>query len=268
MTDPDKWLVASPFLRDLGLRWCDGQVELTVTEPHTVTGALHGGAIASLAMTSAEATMRTADPDADPTATSIHVTYAKAARGTTFTASSTTVRRIRELGYYQTELRNADGDVIAGASSTLSCDRQGTGEAAPLPPLPGDPAEFARETAAIPFLNRRGLRVEGIDRGAVEITMDPEERNLDDQGRIHPGAVLTLIDLSGSSAPWTHPRPSTSGATIALHAQLLGRPPADTVVARATVRAHDERVFWCDITVWRQADRRLCALGHLTYRFA
>jgi hypothetical protein len=46
MTDLDAWLAQSPFLRDLGVRWRDGEIVMTVTEPHTVTGAAHEGATA------------------------------------------------------------------------------------------------------------------------------------------------------------------------------------------------------------------------------
>lgn len=268
MTALDAWLADSPFLRDLGVCSRDGEIALTVTEPHTAAGALHGGAIAALAVVSAQATMRASDPDLDPSTTSAHVTYARAGRGSTFTAATTTVRRARELGFYRTDVRDAVGDVIAAASSTLSSGRRGGGRVAALAPLRGDPGEFAAETAAIPFLARRGLRVNGIGRGAIEITMGAEERNLDGKGRIHEGAVLTLIDLAGASVPWTYARPSSGGATITLHAQILGELPDRTVVARADVRAHDERVFWCDVSVFGQDDHRLHALGHLTYRFA
>src|SRR3954447_23333727 len=99
----DAWLTESPFLRDLGLEARGDDMVLTVTEPHTPHGALHGGATAALAVTSAEAAMRADDPAVEPSATSLHVTYARSGRGTTFTAASTTVRRTRELGFYQAE---------------------------------------------------------------------------------------------------------------------------------------------------------------------
>lgn len=267
MTATNVWLTESPFLVDLGVRWHDGEIVMDVAEPHSASGALHGGAIAALAMVSARATMRTSDPGLDTSTTSLHVTYARAGRGTVFTASSSAVRRAHELGFYQTEIRGESGDVIAAASSTLSGGRRGGAVVESLPPLVGDPAEFAKAADVTPFLARRGLCVEGIDRGAIEITMAPVERNLDGRGRIHEGALLTLIDMAGASVPWTHSRPSAGGATIALNAQILGEPPEGAMVARGTLRAHDDRVFWCDVDVFTEADRRLCALGSLTYRF-
>ncbi|MGA6162537.1 PaaI family thioesterase [Amycolatopsis magusensis] len=242
---------------------------LAVAEPHTVTGALHGGAIAAMAAASAQATMRASDPDLDPYTLSIHVIYARAGLGTAFTAATTTVRRARELGYYQTEICDQTGAVIAGASTTLADGRHRGTPAPSLPPPAGDPAEFERETQAIPFLTRRGLRVGGVDEGIIEITMTPEERNLGGKGAFDEGAVLTLIDLAGSSVPWTlSPRPSNRGATIALHAQIFGEPPAAPIIARARVRAHDDRVFSGDVTVRGRDEGRLCALGQVTYRFS
>lgn len=145
----------------------------------------------------------TSDPDLDPSTSSVHVTYPRSGRGTVLTAVSTPVRRARELGFYQTEVRDADARVIATASSALSADR-------------------------------------------------------------HGGA-----DVAGACVPWTHSRPSdaTSGVTITLHAHILGELPDSGVVARAGVTAHDDRFFWCDVDVFTQADSRLCAKGHLTYRY-
>ncbi|GAA1939470.1 PaaI family thioesterase [Amycolatopsis minnesotensis] len=262
------WLTGSPFLADLGVRERDGEIVMAVTEPHTTTGALHGGAIAALAAVSAQAAMRREEPDLEPSTTSLHVAYASAGRGTAFAAPSSTVRRVRELGYYQTDVTDESGRTIAVASSALSAGRRGAAEVPAPPELPGDPAAFTRAVAEVPFLARRGLRVEGTGTGAVEYTMALEERNLDEKGRLHEGALLTLIDLAGSSAPWTGPRPSTGGATISLHAQILGQPPAEAVTARGTVRARDDRVFWCDVDVFTTAGRERCAFGSVAYRFA
>ncbi|MFD8500415.1 PaaI family thioesterase [Amycolatopsis sp. NPDC059657] len=262
------WLDESPFLRDLGVRWHDGEVVMTVTEPHTAHGALHGGATAALALASAQATMRAADPETDPSTTSLHVTYARSGRGNAFTASTTTLRRARELGFHQTEIRDEAGQVIAGASSTLADGRQGSGVAPALPTPPGDPAVFTKAAESIPFLRGRNLRFEGIGPGELELSMAPAERNLDAKGRFDEGALVTLIDMAGTSVPWTLAQPGKGGATISLHAQFVGPPPTDPVTARATVRAHDERVFWTDITVYATADRRICALSQLAYRFA
>ncbi|WP_176968732.1 hotdog fold thioesterase [Amycolatopsis xylanica] len=262
------WLDESPFLRDLGVRWHDGEVVMTVTEPHTAHGALHGGATAALALAAAQATMRAEDPETDPSTTSLHVTYARSGRGSRFTAASTTLRRARELGFHQTEIRDEAGQVIAGASSTLADGRQGTGVAPDAPVPPGDPAVFTKAAEAIPFLRGRKLRFEGVGPGELELSMGLAERNLDAKGRFDEGALVTLIDMAGTSVPWTLARSGNGGATISLHAQFLGPAPAEPVTARATVRAHDERVFWTDITVFTTADRKIHALSQLAYRFA
>jgi uncharacterized protein (TIGR00369 family) len=262
----DAWLTESPFLRDLGLEARGNDMVLTVTEPHTPHGALHGGATAALALTSAEAAMRADDPAVEPSATSLHVTYARAGRGTTFTAATTTVRRTRELGFYQSEVRDSAGELIAGASSALSTNRSGSGELTRPRPLGGDPAAFTAAMARMAYLGRRDIRVEGHEPGSVEFTMGLAERNLDAKGRLHAGAVITLIDLAGASAPWTYVPSATTGVTVALHVQLFGGPPREPVVARAAVRARDDRMTWSDVTVWGQEDLRVCGLGHVAFR--
>ncbi|GAB3896029.1 hypothetical protein GCM10029964_076800 [Kibdelosporangium lantanae] len=263
----DAWLTESPFTRDLGLDARSGDIVLTVTEPHTPHGALHGGATAALALTSAEAAMRADDPEVEPSPTSLHVTYARSGRGTTFTASSTTVRRTRELGFYQTEVRDSAGELIAGASSALSTNRAGAGEIPRPTPLRGDPAAITNAIAPITYLGRRDIRVEGHEPGAVDFTMGLAERNLDAKGRLHAGAVITLMDLAGASAPWTYQTSAKTGVTVALHVQLFGELPRDPVMARATVRTRDDRMTWTDVTVWRQEDLRVYALGHVAFRF-
>ncbi|XXT18238.1 hypothetical protein WME94_49210 [Sorangium sp. So ce429] len=124
--------------------------------------------------------------------------------------------------------------------------------------------------AASPFLSRRGLRLVGVRRGAVEMALDAAAANLDGDGAIHEGAVLTLIDAAGATCPWTavSPSPGASGATIALNAHVLGPLPGGGLVARAVVRARDARICWTSVTVVDSASRKVHALGTVVYRFA
>ena len=97
-----------------------------------------------------------------------------------------------------------------------------------------------------------------------------QQRNLDGDGAMHEGAVLTLIDAAGATCPWTvvPPSPGASGATIALNAHVLGPLPGDGLVARAVVRARDARICWTSVTVVDSASRKVRALGTVVYRFA
>ena len=276
-----KWLGESPFTRDLGVRWQDGDLVLSYAESLTGYGTLHGGAVAALAVTSAQAAMRTANPAAAPSTVSLHVNYARGGRGTSFATTPSTVRHARELGFYSVQVCNQDGVTIANASATLTEDpREGTAEqpagtvephpvaADPPAPFTGDPTEYDTATQAIPFLANRGLRVERVDRGRLEMTLAPVDRNLDGDGTVHEGAALTLLDAAGATVPWTLTRSAKSGATIALHAHFLGRLPAGALLARAGVRARDDRISWCEISLLSAAEHRLCGFGTAVYRFA
>ncbi|TQM78413.1 uncharacterized protein (TIGR00369 family) [Saccharothrix saharensis] len=259
------WFTESPFSRDLGVvRRADGRVAISSNRAQVAGDVLHGGAVAALAALAAQGT----DPEVRSTNTSLQIDYVRAARGDGFSATASTVRRVRELGFHRTTVHDADGQVVAVAGGTLSAERAGRGNASPATPLAPDPGDFSRALGTMPFLLDRGLRVGGVGRGEFEVTMPPAERNLDANGRIHVGAVLTLIDVAGTSVPWTLARPSGTGATVSLQARFLGEVPAGGLTARARVRAHDDRVHWSDIEVFAAEERELCALGSVVYRFA
>lgn len=279
------WLDRAPFTRDLELelRTADGAVcrlVLPLAVRHTgLAGAVHGGAIASLASVSAQVAARAAQPEAPARrVVSLHVAYARAARGGPLTVETRVVRRAQELGFFVAEVSDEGGNAVAGASVTLGEDPDGAGPApvgqgavgpgAVGPAAAGDPGVFNAAIETIPFLAGREVRTTGVDRGRIDVTMAPAERNLDCDGTIHEGAVLTLIDLAGSSCPWTvvPPSPGSSGATVALHAHVVEPATRGGLVATATARASSARIHWCDVTVLGADDRRLRALGTVVYR--
>lgn len=265
MDEIESWLRKSPFLRDIGMRWNDGELLLDWQESNTGYGVLHGGVIGSLALASAQATAKSVRLRANTV--SLHINYARAARGASFTTSATAVRHARGLHFYAIRVRREDGSPIANASATLAVERHSTGTLDQPMPLPGDPAEFNTATRALPFLARRGIWVDGVGDGTLAMTLPSVEHNLDVDGTVHEGAVLTLIDAAGASVPWTHDRPSSSGATIALHASILGPLPSVALAARASVRASDGQVSWCDVSVFNPVDRHLHAIGTVLHRF-
>ncbi|MQA10982.1 MAG: hotdog fold thioesterase [Pseudonocardiaceae bacterium] len=267
---PKDSLDDTPYARDLGVRLLaarEGTARLAMPydERNTAVRSMHGGAIASLAALAARAAL----PEASAVSTvSLHVLYARGARGRSFTADARLIRTARELGFVETHITDQDGEVIATASATLAGGRDGREHAPAEPPLAGDPGVFNTYLDMIPFLARRGLRVTGVDRGRIDIAMPPTEVNLDRDGTIHEGAALTLIDGAGANCPWTLAPISADswGSTVALHAQLLGPLPADGLVARTRIRASDERMYWCDVSVLGATDRRLYAFGTVVFR--
>ncbi|WP_437277547.1 hotdog fold thioesterase [Sorangium sp. So ce375] len=264
------------------------RLALPYEERNTMFGLVHGGAIASLVSISAHAVAR--EPPravkAPLRTVSMHVGYVRAARKAV-RVETRAVRRVRELGFFETLIRDVDGNTVAHASSTVS---EAGLDSAPAgsPPLidlpegeragvaPSDDAQsglagaIRAAMAASPFLSRRQLRLLGLRRGAVEMAMDAAAVNLDEEGAMHEGAVLTLIDAAGATSPWTvaAPSPGASGATIALSAQILGALPRDGLVARAVVRARDARICWTDVAVVDGASREVHAFGTVVYRFS
>lgn len=263
----------SPFTKDMGLEVHDGGGTLTLPYAERLTtagGALHGGAVAALSALSAQTAVRAADPApaATPSLISVHVTYARAARGPALTAVPVMTRRTRELGFCEVRLADQDGKAVAHASAALAEGRTGGAPAPAFPSPAGDPAQYDAAVRAIPFTGGRGLRVSGVETGRLEMSMDVSERNLDRDGTVHEGAVLTLLDAAGTTVAWTGERPSDGGATVALHAQILGTLPRDRLVARAEIRAGDEQMRWCEVSVLSASDGWLRALGTIVYRFA
>ncbi|WP_437315886.1 PaaI family thioesterase [Sorangium sp. So ce385] len=261
---------------------------LPFDERNTMFGLVHGGALASLVPIAAHAIAREPARAVTPPlrTVSMHVGYVRAARKAV-TVETRAVRRVRELGFFEALIRDADGHAVAHASSTVSEAEPGSAPAG-SPPL-SDPPEGGRgfvapadeaasgvagairaAMAGSPFLSRRQLRLLGMRRGAIEMAMAPAAANLDGGGAMHEGAVLTLIDAAGATCPWTAvpPSPGASGATIALSAQLLGALPGDELVARAVVRARDARICWTDVTVAGGASGIVHAFGTVVYRFS
>ncbi|WP_437952109.1 PaaI family thioesterase [Sorangium sp. So ce296] len=259
---------------------------LPFDERNTMFGLVHGGALASLVPIAAHAIAREPARAVTPPlrTVSMHVGYVRAARKAV-TVEARAVRRVRELGFFEALIRDADGNAVAHASSTVSEAGSAPAEAPPLADPPdGGPAFVAPADGAAsgvagairaamagsPFLSRRQLRLLGMRRGAIEMAMAPAATNLDGGGAMHEGAVLTLIDAAGATCPWTAvpPSPGASGATIALSAQFLGALPGDELVARAVVRARDARICWTDVTVAGSASGLVHAFGTVVYRFS
>ncbi|GAB3502854.1 PaaI family thioesterase [Amycolatopsis cihanbeyliensis] len=264
-----------PFATDLGVRagYLD-EHECRLALPHherlTGWGVLHGGAIAALAALSGQH-LTTGER---ASTVSLHVNYTRAGRSGPFTVSTRRVRAARELGFFDTRIGDGHARDIAHASAAVSGQRDGTGDdaavAGAVPQAPGgDPAGLNAAVAELPYLRRRAVGVSGAAEGQVEFEIPAIERNLDAEGRMHEGAALTLIDVAGATCPWTvrTPRPGLRGATVALHAQILGPLPGEELRARARITARDAWMTWCDVVVLDRGER-VRALGTVVYRIS
>lgn len=85
--------------------------------------------------------------------------------------------------------------------------------------------------------------------------------DLDVDGRLHEGAVLTLIDAAATRAVQAATGWERRVLAVSLHASVPRPLPAAELSARAAIRTCDGRSAWCDVEVVGVADRRLCGVG-------
>ena len=206
-------------------------------------------------------------------------TLAMRAARKSLTVETRLIRRVRELAFFETRMEDEGGDLVAFASSVVSEGRTGVAGASPtavrdaLRPQslsPNANTEALHEAmAAIPFVSRRQLRIEEVAGGVIGVVMGTATMNLDGDGFMDEGALLTLIDAAGATCPWTIVSPSSgaAGATIALTAQVLGPLPKEGLIARAAIRAQDGRLYFSDVTISDSRSRQVHAFGTVLYRF-
>ncbi|HTN82320.1 MAG TPA: PaaI family thioesterase [Sorangium sp.] len=272
--------IDAPYAHDLAVTLQPSEAAVTLALPfedrNTMYGLIHGGALASLVPISTFSSMRASGTAvAELCTVSLHMEYVRAARKPVV-AETRSVRRVRELEFFETRITDADGNAIALASSTVSqSGSPGAAEVAIPSQVPLDGASpkvvsaIQEALAASPYLSRRGVSLAGSGRGVVELSLSAAPLNRDRGGSVHEGAVMSLIDAAGATCPWTvvPVTAAAGGATIALHVQILGPLPAANLVARAAVRARKDRLHWVDVTVMSPATGDVHALGTVVYRF-
>jgi acyl-coenzyme A thioesterase PaaI-like protein len=85
--------------------------------------------------------------------------------------------------------------------------------------------------------------------------------DLDVDGRVHEGAVLTLIDAAATRAVHAAAGSERCVLAVSLHASVSHPLPAAELSARAAIRTCDGQSAWCDVEVVGLADRRLYGVG-------
>jgi uncharacterized protein (TIGR00369 family) len=279
-TEVRAWIEESPYCRDLGvkLKQLDEQgctLELPYVPQNTNGLALHGGVQATLASLSAQVAMRhsSRNGEIDPCSVALQLDYVRGVRDQTVTAVTRLLRRTRDLGFFETHMHDASGALIAHATSTIGERRsQALDDDAVVARKELDTQGihlFNEAVDAIPFLKRREVQAIGGVPGCVELSLPAAAHNLDLDGRIHEGALLTVLDASGATCPWTKTAPTASafGVTVALQAQVFARPAAQALIARATEIARSGQLCWCSVELFGAEDRKRCAIGSVAYRF-
>lgn len=236
-------------------------------------GKVHGGVLLSLAHVAASRLARRATSGrasaALPVATSI--SYLSAVAQTELRAEARLLRKGRDLVFIETLLRAGD-QLAASVQSVLSWpeaetaeEEIGSGGAAQETDERGERIEVPA-FSAVPFVRRRDFVLTRLDAGHVDVIAPASTNNLNEDGLIHTGVVFGLMDVAGSTSPWTMIRGGVGrGATIFAEARVCLPISAGPVRASATVHQHRDNVWWSGVEVTDRRGRR-CASGTVVYR--
>jgi len=234
--------------------------------------ALHGGCAASLGLIGGQAVTRAVlgEEAGEIHTCALQVNYLAAAIGEDVVAEATLLRRGKTMCFVEVDVATDAGKSIAHVTSMV---RGRFGEApAPRYAAAGDdgatePGPMGPHVSKLPFAAERGLHVEHMSDAYSRIVMPWSEKNADESGGVHEGAVLALFDTTGAMAAWADVGPGPHKAsTPALQAQLIAPPPKQDYVAYGRTAQRDGDTFWADVEVAGASDGAVVARGTVVYR--
>ena len=237
-------------------------------------GVLHGGVAASLLAIGSRAVARSNLPtNSGPWVLGqLQVNYLSAAREEDVIAEARLQRRGRALCFVETKVTKRDGTPIAAATAVVRA-RFGR-EVTSLPMSFGDdgesePGPLAKALASAPFMSKRQMNIVHMADGRARVTMPACDANADENGRLHDGAMLALLDTTGAMAAWAEAGPARwKASTASLQAQTLAPPPSGDVVAYARCVHRDQEMYWCDAEIADVTTGRVTTRGTVFYRLA
>ena len=109
-----------------------------------------------------------------------------------------------------------------------------------------------------------GIEVKSVATDHVVLAMP--YREFLGTGRVHGGAISSLVDLAGTCACWAHPELSDQhlGATVGFSINFLSLVRCADLSAKAKIRRRGGSICVADITVTDQAQE--VAIAQLTYK--
>ena len=273
-----RWIEESPYSRFLGVELAErGDESLLLRLPYKDENsnpgkALHGGCAASLGAIGAQALARAAlGPDTGTWhSAGLQVSYLAAAIGETILARARLLRRGKEICFAEVDIETEDAKPIAHVTAAVRA-RLGAPEAS-LPRSPGDhgrrePGPMGPHIGAVPFIGNRGIRVEHMTGGTSRLVMPFLDTNADQDGTVHEGAVLALLDTTGAMASWAETGAGRyKASTPAIQAQILAPSGRGELVAFGRCVHRDRELLWSDVEIARRADMAICARGTVIYR--
>ena len=278
MNSTREWVETSTFGAGLGVQLdeiTDTSARLVLpfrTENSNPGDALHGGCAASLGLIGGHAIARTVLGDNFATfhTANCQVSYLAAAIGEEVHATTTLLRRGKEMCFSETTVTTNEGKPISHITSLV----RGRKSDQPTEPMAShgdkgesDPGEMGPFIGMMPFTKARQLNVEHMVNSEARIVMPLGDANGDRGGGFHEGAALALLDTTGAMAAWAAVGPGNHKAsTAALQAQVVGSLHADDLVGYGQIAARDGDLFWADVEVADAKTQHVQIRGTVIYR--
>lgn len=271
-----------PFARWLGVTIREAAHDRAVVvlpyraEHMNAVGVLNGGASASLlTMAGTLAAWTGVDLDADPHLSCVDVSlhYLAPAAEEDVVAEARVLRRGRGLVFLDVALRSEAGTPICqGLLSYQTSDYGGQ-----TPRLGARPALLPAPTPLTPppsgqrlfrgYVRKLDITPLHESPGRVRLHMPCTAMHLDEDGRLHAGALASIVDIAAVAASWSlvPRREGARGSTIGMQ---VGYPSgaAAAVVADAHVQQRSEELLFSTVHVSTADSGQLVAMGQVSYR--
>jgi uncharacterized protein (TIGR00369 family) len=264
-----------PYAAALGIELADataGRVRLHL--PHrdengNRNGSLHGGVLASaIAIGGALAawSQREGARVLEGATVDLAVHYLAPAVRQAVTVEAEVLRRGRALVF---------ADVRVGAGGTIARGLVAYRPGPPTVPVPGPPAgpvldgvRFRRRQNRSPFTRRLGVEVADLGVGHALAVLPHAPEVGDGHGRVHTGALATLIDCVAGAAAWSIDGfdPHGRAATVSVHLASDGAAADEDVVAEARTSPGGGDLLVNAVALGTRESRRPLGSGTVTYR--
>jgi uncharacterized protein (TIGR00369 family) len=238
-------------------------------------GVLNGGASASLvAMAGTLAAWTGIDLDANLqlSCVDLSVQYLAPATDEDVVAEAHVLRRGRSLVVLDVAVTTrAAAPICRGLLSYQTADYRSR-----LPRLRAQPALLEAPEPLVPpssdrlfhgYVRKLDITSRHQAPGRVRLHMPCTEMHRDEDGRLHPGALASIVDIAAVAASWSlvPRRQGARGSTVGMQLSYV-RPATTAVVADAHVQQRSEELLFSTVHVTTADSGQLVAMGQVTYR--
>ena len=244
-------------------------------EHMNAVGVLNGGASASLltmAGTLAAWTGVALDTEPHLSCVDLSVQYLAPATEEDVVAEARVLRRGRSLFFLEVALRSRVGAPICqGLLSYQASDYAGQTPRVraqhallPAPALLTPPAVHRLFRG---YVRKLGITPLHQSAGRVRLHMPCTAMHVDEGGRLHAGALASIVDIAAVAASWSlvPRRQGARGSTIGMQVSYPS-PAAEPVLADAHVQQRSEELLFSTVHVTTAASGQLVAMGQVSYR--